>query len=50
MRKDYFVVDFEFTQYTKDGYWHTAYDDAINTSKILLKLIDDGWKPEHSFA
>ena len=32
---------------TTDGYWHTAYDDAVNTSKILLKLIDDGWKPEH---
>ena len=30
-----------------DGYWHTAYDDAVNTSKILLKLIDDGWMPEH---
>ena len=33
-----------------DGYWHTAYDDAVNTSKILLRLIDDGWKPEHYFA
>ena len=33
-----------------DGYWHTAYDDAVNTSKNLLRLIDDGWKPEHYFA
>jgi len=33
-----------------DGYWHTAYDDAVNTSKILLKLINNGWSPEHSFA
>jgi len=33
-----------------DGYWHTAYDDAVNTSKILLKLIDDGWIPEDYFA
>ena len=29
-----------------DGYWHTAYDDALNTSKVLLKLLADGWKPE----
>ena len=28
-----------------DGYWHTAYDDAVNTSKVLLKLIADGWAP-----
>ena len=33
-----------------DGYWHTAYDDAVNTSKILLKLVDGGWKPEHFYA
>ena len=29
-----------------DGYWHTAYDDAVNTLKVLLKLIDGGWVPE----
>jgi len=33
-----------------EGYGHTAYDDAVNTGKILLKLIADGWKPEHYFA
>jgi len=27
------------------GLWHTAYDDANNTSKILLKLLADGWMP-----
>jgi len=32
-----------------DGLWHTAYDDAVNTGKILLKLIANGWKPEHYF-
>jgi sporulation inhibitor KapD len=29
-----------------DGLWHTAYDDAVNTSHVLLKLLKDGWKPE----
>ena len=28
------------------GLWHTAYDDAANTSKLLVKLLADGWKPE----
>ena len=32
------------------GLWHTAYDDAANTAKVLLKLIDEGWKPEDYFA
>ena len=32
------------------GLWHTAYDDAVNTSHVLLKLIADGWEPEHYFA
>ena len=27
------------------GFGHTAYDDAVNTSKVLLKLIADGWQP-----
>jgi len=33
-----------------DGFGHTAYDDAVNTGKVLLRLIADGWKPEHYFA
>ena len=33
-----------------DGLWHTAYDDAANTGKVLLKLIEGGWRPEHYFA
>jgi len=33
-----------------DGYWHTAYDDAVNTSLVLIKLINDGWKPEYYFS
>jgi len=28
------------------GLWHTAYDDANNTGKILLKLLAEGWTPE----
>ena len=33
-----------------DGLWHTAYDDAVNTGHVLLKLLADGWKPENYFA
>jgi sporulation inhibitor KapD len=33
-----------------DGFGHTAYDDAYNTGKILLKLIAAGWKPEDYFS
>ena len=29
-----------------EGFGHTAYDDAFNTGKVLLKLIDRGWRPE----
>ena len=29
-----------------EGLWHTAYDDAVNTGKVLLKLMANGWKPE----
>jgi len=32
------------------GLWHTAYDDAVNTGKVLVKLISGGWKPEDYFA
>jgi len=34
----------------KEGFGHTAYDDAVNTGKILLKLISGGWKPEDYFV
>jgi len=33
-----------------EGFGHTAYDDAVTTGKILLKLMADGWTPEHYFA
>ena len=33
-----------------EGFGHTAYDDAVNTGKVLLRLIADGWRPEHYFA
>ena len=26
--------------------WHTAYEDAANTGKLLIKLLNDGWFPE----
>ena len=32
-----------------DGLWHTALDDASNTGKILVKLIELGWSPEAYF-
>ena len=33
-----------------EGFWHTAYDDAFNTGKVLSKLIAGGWTPEDYFA
>ena len=33
-----------------EGFGHTAYDDAVNTGKVLLRLIADGWEPKHYFA
>jgi len=33
-----------------EGFGHTAYDDAVNTGKVLLRLIANGWKSEHYFA
>ena len=30
-----------------DGLWHTAHADALNTAKVLLKLMEGGWAPEH---
>ena len=29
-----------------DGLWHTAHADALNTGKILLKLMERDWTPE----
>jgi len=29
-----------------EGLWHTAYDDAANTGKILFKLFEKGWSLE----
>lgn len=26
--------------------WHTARDDAKNTGKLLIQLLNDGWNPE----
>ena len=31
---------------TFDGIWHTAFDDALNTGKIMHKMIDMGWDPQ----
>ena len=31
-------------------FWHTAYDDALNTSKILAKMLSDNWNPEEYFT
>ncbi|WP_051533512.1 3'-5' exonuclease [Anaerovibrio sp. RM50] len=31
---------------TFDGIWHTAFDDALNTGKILHKMVDMGWDPQ----
>ena len=29
-----------------DMLWHTAIDDARNTGKLLVKLLEDGWNPD----
>ena len=29
-----------------DGLWHTAHADALNTARVLLKLMEGGWMPE----
>lgn len=31
------------------GLWHTAYDDAANTGKLLVKMLAKGWTPELYF-
>lgn len=28
------------------GLWHTAFDDANNTGKLLIKLLEKGWSPQ----
>ncbi len=32
-----------------DGLWHTAHADALNTGRVLLKLLEKGWTPEQYF-
>lgn len=29
-----------------EGLWHTALDDAINTTKLLIKLLKTGFDPK----
>lgn len=29
-----------------EGLWHTAFDDAINTGRVLFKLMEKGWTVE----
>jgi len=36
----------EELQITAEGFGHTAYDDAMNTVGVLIKLLDRGWAPE----
>ena len=36
----------EEQQVETGGIWHTAYDDAANTGKLLVKLLQDGWTTE----
>ena len=31
------------------GLWHTAYDDAVNTSHVLLTMLNGGWTPEQYY-
>ncbi|MFR4651874.1 MAG: exonuclease domain-containing protein [Phascolarctobacterium sp.] len=31
------------------GLWHTAFDDANNTGKLMKKLVENGWQPETYF-
>jgi len=33
-----------------EGFGHTAFDDAVNTGKVLIKLIEDGCKLENYLA
>ena len=31
------------------GLWHTAFDDAANTGKLLIKMLSDNWNPKDYF-
>ena len=33
-----------------EGLWHTAYDDAFNTGRVLFKMLEKGWSPEDFLA
>lgn len=39
----------EEQQVETGGLWHTAYDDAANTGKLLTKLLADGWTVEQYY-
>ena len=30
-----------------DGLWHTAFDDARNTSKLVVHMLNQGWSVNH---
>lgn len=32
-----------------EGLWHTAFDDANNTGKVLIKMLEKDWTPEQYF-
>ena len=32
------------------GLWHTAFDDAANTGKLLVNMLYEGWKPKDYFT
>ena len=33
-----------------EGLWHTAYDDAFNTGRVLFKMLEKGWSLEDFLA
>jgi len=33
-----------------EGLWHTAFDDAYNTGKVMFRMLEKGWKAEDFFA
>lgn len=40
----------EEQQVDAEGLWHTAFDDANNTGKVLKAMLAKGWTPELYFA
>lgn len=40
----------EEQQVDAEGLWHTAFDDANNTGKVLKAMLAKGWTPEQYFA